>query len=120
MKSYAVALSLVFGAGVAQADGFAYVSSFGDKYTASRNADGGILTSHYPKAWFVEGGASSYVEEGIDKIYFGKSCDAFHKVFGKGTFGWANGGFVVEFASGTRIGFPRQELPWDELLHCTL
>ena len=39
MKSYAVALSLVFGAGVAQADGFAYVSSFGDKYTASRNAD---------------------------------------------------------------------------------
>ncbi|MDG1861669.1 MAG: hypothetical protein P8J02_00355 [Yoonia sp.] len=37
----------------------------------------------------------------------GKSCDAFTPTFGKGTWGLANGGFVVIF-DDYRIGFPRQ------------
>ena len=117
MRSLIIALMI---GGPASAEDARWISSLGDAYTALENANGGILTSVYPKFWFVEAGANSHVEEGPDIIYFGKSCDAFHKVFGKGTFGWANGGFAVEFESGQRIGFPRQELPWESLMHCEL
>jgi hypothetical protein len=43
-----------------------------------------------------------------EKLYLGKSCDAFHTRMGAGTWCWANGGFVAELANG-RVGFPRQE-----------
>ena len=40
-------------------------------------------------------------------LYIGKSCDAYSKVYGKGRWEWANGGFVVQFPH-KRFGFARQ------------
>ncbi|WP_189412486.1 hypothetical protein [Neogemmobacter tilapiae] len=115
------AIPLLFmSANMAYAETPTVVSSAGDRYSISENENGGILTSLYPKSRFVEAGANSYVVDGLDVIYFGKDCDAFHKVFGKGTFGWANGGFLATFESGAEIGFPRQDLPWEHLTKCRL
>ena len=73
------------------------------------NPSGYQLKSKYPVSRFVEAGANSSTTEAIETIYLGKSCDAQHKLFGKGKWCWANGGFTVEFAKNS-IGFPRQEL----------
>ncbi|MDH3262439.1 MAG: hypothetical protein OEM24_00405 [Paracoccaceae bacterium] len=102
----------------AAAQEFLYVSSDGDEYRASENEHGGALTSLYPKARFIEAGAESRVVRGIETIYFGRSCDAFTEAFGQGTWNWSNGGFRVTFDNGKILGFPRQEIPWDSLLHC--
>ncbi len=120
MRPY-LPLSLVLcvaGQAGAEIDPGWFISSWGDAYTAVENPNGVILTSVYPKSWFVERGAESYVEEGLDTIFLGKSCDVFHKVFGKGTFSWGNGGFRAEFEDGRVIGFPRQEMPWEGLMDC--
>ena len=57
----------------AQAQDWTYTSSWGDDYSFETNANGAVLRSLYPKAWFIEGGAASRVERGIDVIYFGVS-----------------------------------------------
>lgn len=98
---------LVFFAGQVSAEEKTYYSSYGDEYLLSTNADGIVLTSTYPKAWFVENGAASRIEKGIDVLYLGKSCDAFHKLFGKGRWAWGNGGFRIDFEN-IWFGFPRQ------------
>lgn len=94
---------------VAQAQSLNYVSSYGDEYSIELNSSGAILRSHYPKAWFIENGAASRVAKGIDTLYLGISCDAFHPVFGDGRWWWANGGFGADFANFS-IRFPRQEI----------
>lgn len=101
---------------LAQSDVF-YVSGAGDDYTIASNANGYVLTSRYPKARFVEAGTDSRVVRGVETFYFGKDCDAFHDLFGNGTWGWANGGFGAEFDS-FRLMFPRQELPEGPGLDC--
>lgn len=46
-------------------------------------------------------------------LYLGKNCDAFHTVYGAGTWDWANGGFRAVL--GNRIiGFPRSDVPGQE------
>ncbi|MCE9662977.1 DUF1837 domain-containing protein [Halomonas sp. M5N1S17] len=40
-------------------------------------------------------------------IYMGQSCDTQAPQFGKGVWGWANGGVRIQFVD-TVIGFPRQ------------
>jgi len=40
-------------------------------------------------------------------LYLGRSCDAYSKRFGEGSWSWANGGTVVDFSS-KNFGFPRQ------------
>jgi hypothetical protein len=109
---------LVLWAGPASAQDFLYLSSDGDEYRASENEHGGVLTSLYPKARFIEAGADSHVVRGIETIYFGRSCDASSEAFGEGTWNWSNGGFRVNFDKGKILGFPRQEIPWESLLHC--
>lgn len=86
----------------------AYVSD-GTAYEASCNADGYVLTSKTP----VDRKVGSETVPGIEKIYFGKSCDAFHPLLGKGRWCWANGGFLAEFP-GHSFGFARQELSCPE------
>jgi hypothetical protein len=73
------------------------------------NASGYKLTSKYPVSRFIEAGADSSSTEEIETIFFGRSCDAQHKIFGKGKWCQANGGFSAEFENYT-IGFSRQEL----------
>ncbi len=90
-----------------------YVSSEAHGYRLSCNKDGYVLTSSYPVFRFVENGAMSRVETlDPEMIYLGKSCDASHKVLGRGQWCWSNGGFRVSFG-GHNIGFPRQELGCD-------
>lgn len=86
----------------------AFVSD-GHEYTSSCNPDGYVLTSVYPISRAVGQGAMTQYVKGIENIYFGRSCDAFHPLYGGGTWCWANGGFVAEFADA-RFGFARQEL----------
>jgi hypothetical protein len=94
------------------------VSSSGDIYTVSENVNGFVLTSKYPKSHFIEQGASSYFVEGPDVFYFGRSCDAFHKLFGNGTWSWANAGYGAQFEGGFSLWFPRQDVPWESGLSC--
>ena len=105
----------VLGGSSAQAE---LVSSEGHSYTSSCNANGYALSSEYPTSRFVEAGAMSQVIKGTEVLYLGASCDVSNAHFGSGTWCWANGGFVVEFDKGARIGFARQELycPMDDNL----
>ena len=73
------------------------------------NSSGYKLTSKYPVSRFFEAGADSKTTEQIEVIYLGTNCDASHKLFGNGTWCWANGGFRVAFKDH-EFGFPRQEL----------
>ena len=81
----------------------------GMEYEISCNADGYVLTSKYPVTRMSGTGVDTQAVSGIEKIYFGKSCDAYHKLFGQGKWCWANGGFIAEFPNH-RFGFGRQEL----------
>ncbi len=94
-----------------------YVSSYGDEYSYSSNENGAVLRSLYPKAWFIEGGANSRIVRGIDVLYLGKSCGAYHDEFGNGRWWWRNGGFGAEF-DDFKIFFPRQEIEAGEDLNC--
>lgn len=86
-----------------------YTSSSGHQYDASCNADCYKLSSKYPVSRAVGRGAGTHFVAGIEKIYLGRSCDAYSKLLGHGTWCWANGGFLAKFPH-IQIGFPRQEL----------
>lgn len=109
MRAVIAIIGVVLSAQCAAAQDRIYVSSAGDEYAATSNADGTVLTSLYPKVRFEGVGASAVPVRGIERVYFGRDCDAFHAVFGTGIWGYANGGFVAEFEDFS-IGFPRQGL----------
>lgn len=46
-------------------------------------------------------------------IYMGNSCDAESPEFGTGTWGWANGGILIQFINRS-VGFPRQDSPFQD------
>ncbi|HAT86238.1 MAG TPA: hypothetical protein DCS30_10020 [Rhizobiales bacterium] len=73
------------------------------------NSHGYKLKSKYPLSWYDEN--YRYHEKRVT-LYMGKTCDASTVSFGKGTWCWANGGFVADLVK-RRIGFPRQELICD-------
>lgn len=106
-KSVRVLLTMSMVAAMA-APASAYVAD-DIEYDISCNADGYVLTSKDRVPRMVSTPADAEPVVGIEKIYFGKSCDAFHKLFGKGKWCWANGGFLAEFPGHT-FGFGRQEL----------
>ena len=87
---------------------WSYVSD-GMEYEISCNADGYVLTSKYPVTRMTGAGAGTQAVPGIERIYFGRSCDAYRKLLGRGKWCRANGGFTAEFANH-RFGFGRQEL----------
>jgi hypothetical protein len=88
----------------------AYVSGEGHEYRPSFNASGMVFTSVRSVSRYIEAGAGSSVQQGREILYLGKRCDAYSAAFGRGTWGWANGGILVSFTNGQSIGFPRQEL----------
>lgn len=118
-NSVKITLALLLAAGPVAAQDWTYVSSYGDEYSIAKNDNGVVLRSLYPKAWFIEGGANSRVVKGIDVLYFGKSCDAFHDEFGKGRWWWINGGFGADF-DNFKISFPRQEIDVPNSMDCQL
>ncbi len=103
----AALVALVPTLGSAQEAPSLVVSGDGHAYNVTCNENGFVLTSLYPVFRFIENGASSSIEDGIETIYLGKSCDAFTETFGTGVWGRANGGFIATFDRFS-IGFPRQ------------
>jgi hypothetical protein len=85
--------------------------SGGDKFDLKYNAHGAVLTSQSTKH-FVEtprgkSGAETKVVSRKIKLYLGADCDAASNMHQNGTWGWANGGFSVEFPDVT-YSFYRQ------------
>lgn len=74
---------------------YALTDSNNNQYSVSKSSAGVILESRNAV------------------IYLGKSCDAKSPQFGRGTWGWANGGVVIQFVD-KQIGFPRQESPFED------
>ncbi|HEY0117033.1 MAG TPA: hypothetical protein VGB54_15080 [Allosphingosinicella sp.] len=72
--------------------GGGYEDGDGQVWRASFNANGAVLRLR---------GAT---------IYLGRGCDAYSPQYGRGRWEWANGGFLVVFRGGRRVGFPRQEI----------
>ncbi|TFF19883.1 hypothetical protein E3C22_19670 [Jiella endophytica] len=87
----------------------AYVSSAGDEYDLTCNADGYSLRSKDPISRVVQRGGSARTIAERETLSLGRSCDAHLKAYGKGEWCWANGGFVATFGD-EKVGFPRQEL----------
>lgn len=107
-----IAILLALASGVALANANDDIVYIGDNHSwiGTCNASGYQLTSKYPVSRFIEAGVDSRSTEEVETLYLGKSCDASHKVLGKGKWCQANGGFSAEFERGASIGFPRQEL----------
>jgi hypothetical protein len=80
---------------------WAYTDSNGQKYTATQNDHGAVLTGK------------------SETIYLGNSCDALSDAGEEGTWAWANGGFLIVFPK-RRIGFPRQDQPVSGGYHCQI
>ncbi|GAB2715107.1 hypothetical protein GCM10027172_07560 [Halomonas garicola] len=78
-------------------DAFAHVMTDGSgrNYNVTMNDSGAVMKS------------------GDAVIYLGNSCDAFSEKYGRGTWGWANGGVIIQFIDH-RVGFPRQESPFND------
>ena len=83
--------------------------SGGHDYADTCNANGFVLTSKHPVVRKIRQDAKTKEFAGIEKIYLGRRCDAFHPIFGKGSWCWGNGGFRVDFEN-FEFGFARQEL----------
>ncbi|WP_417769571.1 hypothetical protein [Stappia sp.] len=96
-----------------------YFSTEGHQYKYSKNKNGAILHSVNPVSRFKGQGAATEIVTRTETIYLGKSCDASSEFFGTGTWGWANGGFIVDFPTGT-VRFPRQEIDVPNGMHCQL
>ena len=93
-----------------------YVSGDGDEYILQYNKHGAVLTSVNEKH-IMDNNAGGKVTSQKLKLYMGKDCDTFSKVYGKGSWGWANGGFSIEF-KGKSFGFPRQEVDIPGMEQC--
>ncbi|MGR3490693.1 MAG: hypothetical protein ACU0DW_01435 [Shimia sp.] len=89
------------------------LSSEGTIFEVATNENGAVLTSRYPKAFWTNAGVNSSWDIRPATIYLGLSCDVSSPDYGDGTWGWANGGFWIDFDSGLRFPFPRQEHPVD-------
>lgn len=87
----------------------ALVSSAGHLYDISCNQHGFVIQSKYPVGRFLGSAGVDGPTIGIETLYLGKGCDAFSDAFGFGEWGWANGGFTVDFPNMS-FGFPRQEV----------
>ncbi len=86
------------------------ISSNGDEYSVSVEADLTVLRSLYPKARFIGAGADTEIVRDHDEFLMMADCKAYSPFFGYGTWGWANGGFTIDFED-IGFGFPRQDAP---------
>lgn len=100
---------ITLGLGLAPVMAGAYTSTDGHGYKLSCNANGYVLTSKYPTERLIDNGSKLIVKRGIEKIFLGKSCDAYTTAFGDGTWAWEPGGFGVDFADYV-ILFPQATL----------
>lgn len=87
------------------------VSSEGHEFYAQMNKNGFLLKSRGKIARYIDFSPNQLgLFKRVEIMSLGKNCDAISNVFGRGTWGWANGGVAVTFRNGKRIGFPRQSI----------
>ena len=86
------------------------------EFIPTKNENGVILTSTGVQYTLVGSSPKTDVKQmlgtstlAIETLYVGKSCDTFSKRHGKGSWGWANGGFSVDFKS-IKFDFTHQTL----------
>lgn len=101
-----IAITLLFI--LASSPASAFVSSAGHVYSGQCNAHGMVLQSQHPVGRHLGVGADGPTVE-IETVYLGKGCDAYSERLGGGEWGWANGGFTIDFPDAS-ISFPRQEV----------
>jgi hypothetical protein len=87
---------------------FAYVSE-GHEYNLKCDSNGYTLNSIGNVVRTIGTGAGTRFYKSKEKIFLGRSCDAYHKLYGIGEWCWANGGFQASFPL-KQFDFPRQEL----------
>ncbi len=105
-----VSVVAVFLAGSAGAQSPQYLSTDGAVFDYEMNRHGAVLTSKEPTEEpliFTEG-EGVRIQPG-DVLYIGRSCDAFSKEYGRGSWSWTNGGVIIEF-SDIRVAFPGQAI----------
>ena len=93
----ATVLATSFAAGVLAEGHDTVISSNGDEYSVSQDADGAVLRTLYPKARFYGQGAATELVRDHDELVLGYDCKAYSPYFGAGSWSWANGGFDVAF-----------------------
>lgn len=81
---------------------YKFESGDGEAYRANYNEYGVIL-----------------INRSQNKIYLGKDCDTFSQKYGNGSWGQANGGFIVTFENFS-IGFPKQEIKGTIAINCSI
>lgn len=117
--NFRVMLLIIFG--LFSVNSYAHISSDGDQFTTEYNQNGAVLTSVYPKIFWVRMGANLKSVEKKVTIYIGKNCDVFSDFYGKGSWEWANGGFFLSFEKNNKIlSFGRQELSIDNNGACSM
>ena len=86
------------------------------EFLPTKNKDGVILTSTGVSYKRVSSKRQKMLEKkslSIETLYVGRSCDSFSKKYGKGSWGWDNDGFRVEFKS-IKFVFSNQQLDIDK------
>jgi len=97
--------------------GFSYIGCVNDvctEYTSTKNKHGVVLRSTGEQFRFSSYSLAptkiKYAKRlKRETLYIGRQCDSYSKIYGKGSWHWANGGFVVDF-SNKSFYFPKQML----------
>ena len=103
-KCALIALSLLLACGTAGA-----YTSEGHEYDLSCNENGYVLRSQDRVSRTTERGGVARTVTRRETLYLGRSCDAFHRLFGVGKWCWTDQGFGAEFIEQS-IWFPEQQL----------
>ncbi len=109
MRYLTVVMGLAL-AGPGAAQGGTFLSADGSEFEFEKNRHGAVLTSVEPQSQsvFAGAGATPRFSPG-EVLYLGRSCDAFTRQFGDGTWNATEDGVLVEFGP-VRLAFPGQDM----------
>ena len=107
--AFGVTISAILGSSASAGEWL--LSSEGHEFYSQMNKSGFTLKSRGIISRYIDNGPNY---RGLFKqkeiMHLGKGCDAISNVFGRGRWGWANGGVSVTFRNGKQISFPRQSI----------
>ena len=109
LKLFGANIAFVVIGTAALAQSTEYFSMDGDLFAFEENRHGAVLTSIEPTSDILPTTDVAPKTKVGDIVYVGRSCDAFSKEFGEGSWSWSNAGFIVEFPD-LRLAFPGQAI----------
>ena len=95
-------------AGPGAAQGGTFLSADGSEFQFEKNRHGAVLTSIPPQGETVFSGGVPQFAPG-EVLYLGRSCDAYARRFGDGTWNATEDGVLVDFGE-VRLAFPGQQM----------